>query len=79
MASGNPTQNGASRPVDPGIMSAQPGVAQNISILGRVNNIKGLLLLVLMDGKSQGLSGLCYFAQFQRFPIKLPGNKEEVV
>ncbi len=71
MVSGNPTQNGASRPVDPGIMSAQPGVAQN--------NIKGLLLLVLMDGKSQGLSGLCYFAQFQRFPIKLPGNKEEVV
>ncbi len=45
MASGTPAQNGASGPVDPGIMSAQPGVAQDNRILGRVNKIKGLLLL----------------------------------
>jgi hypothetical protein len=51
-------------------MSAQPGVAQDNRILGRVNEIKGLLLLVLMDGESQGLSGLCYFARFQRSAIQ---------
>ncbi len=32
-ASGTPAQNGASRPANPGIMSAQPGVAQDNRIL----------------------------------------------
>ncbi len=70
MASRTLSKNGASGPVDPGIMCAQPGMTQDNRILGTVNERKGLLLLGLMDGKSQELSGLCYPARFQRSAIQ---------
>ncbi len=53
-----------------GLCLRSQGWPKDNRILGRVNKIKGLLLLVLMDGKSQGLSGLCYSARFQRSAIQ---------